>query len=179
MTTLAAAPDVAAEPEVVAARARADRFQRRYVVGVILAAVALIGLGSQVGRLATGPVGGVDLASPPHYDQVVRLRMENGHYELFGERARIFDLSVERDPENLPIDISSRDFVIVTWPADDEAPRHIVDAERSVIRWDGRDTLEWFHNSDVAVFAGPVGRQLVPVSRRAFDGDGAIKLLPR
>lgn len=169
-------PMTMTSPEIDRAEAADRRFRLRYEIGVLVTAGMLIVGGIVVRPVGTGPIEGVDLSSPPHYSDVSRPPFVNGRYELFGARAKWVKLSDIPEDRRLPINVSDNELVVVTWDPEDDPPTHEVGQFQSKLVFQGETAVVWSRGSSVALFAGPEGRQLVPVSRHALEQGRAIKL---
>lgn len=164
-------------PELENIRESNRRYGRRSAVTIAGIAVVLILAGTAARSYGTGAIEGVDLERREPSLDVVRLTRSGGEYELFGQRAKVIDLD-ELDPERrLPIDVSDRSLVFVTWDPDNDPPTHLVDEDESWLRYQGEDVVAWSWAHGVALFAGPKGEKLLPVSGRALRQAKAIKLL--
>lgn len=164
-------------PEIESIRASNRRHSRRTaaVLGGIAIVLVLVGAASR--SYGTGSIDGVDLARKEPSLDVVRLTRSGGRYELYGREAKVIDLDAINPERQLPIDVSDRSLVFVMWDPDHDPPTHIVNVGGSWLRYDGEDMVAWSWGDGVAVFAGPKGEKLLPVSGRALRQAKAIKLL--
>ncbi len=164
-------------PEIESVRVSNRRHSRQLAAVLGGIAIVLIVAGSASRSYGTGPIDGVDLARQEPSMDVVRLTRSGGRYELYGREAKVIDLDAISPERNLPIDVSDRSLVFVTWDPEHDPPTHIVDVDGSWLRYDGQDMVAWSWGNGVAVFAGPKGEKLLPVSGRALRQAKAIKLL--
>lgn len=164
-------------PELDAIRGLNRRYGRRSFVVIGVIAILLVVAGTTSRSYGTGPIEGTDLGRREPSLDVARLRPSGGEYELYGRRAKVIDLDDINPERQLPIDVSDRSLVFVVWDPDNDAPTHMVSEDGSWLRYEGADVVAWNWGNAVAVFAGPKGEKLLPVSDRALRQAKAIKLL--
>lgn len=164
-------------PELERIRESNRRYGLRSAMVIAVIAVVLILAGTVSRSYGTGAIEGVDLGGRDPSLDVVRLSPTRGAYELFGRQAKVIDLDEINPERRLPIDVSDRPLVFVTWDPDNDAPTHLVDQSGSWLRYEGEDVVAWSWGDGVAVFAGPEGEKLLPVSGRALRQAKAVKLL--